>query len=241
MTRGDEPTRRTAQARTGGRAASVVDRVVAATFAELSRAGYDAMRVEDIAARSGVNKTTIYRRWATKAELLTSAVSAYAKQRVPGAETGSLRGDLRASLLVPFNLNPYEQGILRVIQMERMIEAVDAVVRRMRDQLREMRVAMVQRGIARGELSPDVDVALVVELISAPVQRALLVNESMDGASIDRVLDLVLAGAEADAAARTKPRARTKQARGEVRSTPAREADVTNRSAAGARRATKRR
>jgi AcrR family transcriptional regulator len=223
MSRGHETTRRTGKERTGGRAASVVDRVVAATFAELSRVGYTAMRVEDIAARSGVNKTTIYRRWPTKAELITNAVIEYAKQHVPATDTGTLRGDLRASLLAAFKLGPFEQGVLRVIQMERSVEAVDAFARRMRDQLREMRIAMVRRGISRGELPEGVDVALVVDLLSAPVQRALLFNENMDSATIDRMLDLVLAGAAADASARPSRRAR----------------DVTNRSATAARRGKK--
>jgi AcrR family transcriptional regulator len=213
MAQARETTRRTRQARTGGRAADVVDRVVAATFAELSRVGYAEMRVEDIAARSGVNKTTIYRRWPSKAELLTSAVIESAKRRLPPIDTGSLRADLRASLLSAFDLTPYEQGILRVVQMERSLQEVEAFAQRMRDELRLARVALVKRGIARGELPQNVDVALVVELISAPVQRALLFNERLNEVGIDRILDVVLAGAAADAQAR-----------------------VTSRSAAGARR-----
>jgi AcrR family transcriptional regulator len=211
MSQSGETTRRTGNARSGGRSASVVDRVVTATFDELSRVGYAAMRVEDIAARSGVNKTTIYRRWPTKAELLISAVIESTK-RAPSIDTGSLRGDLHASLSSAFNLRPYEQGVLRVIQMERSIEAVDALARRMSEGLREMRIAMVRRGIARGELPRGVDVPLIVELVSAPIQRALLFNERMDSASIDRVLDVVLAGAAADAAARTTS-AKRKRAR----------------------------
>jgi AcrR family transcriptional regulator len=194
-----------------------VERVVAATFDELSRVGYAAMRVEDIAARSGVNKTTIYRRWPTKAELLTSAVIEAAKAHVPVVDTGSLRADLQTSLLAAFKLRPYEQGILRVIQMERSVEEVDAFARRMSDQLRAVRIAIVRRGIARGELPRGVDVPLVVDLVSAPVQRALLFNEQLDGDTISRMLDVVLAGAAADAAARA----------------------LTNRSAKAARRAKK--
>jgi AcrR family transcriptional regulator len=237
MSQRSESTRRTGSARTGGRAAGVVDRVVAATFAELSRVGYVAMRVEDIAVRSGVNKTTIYRRWPTKAELLTSAVIAHAKKHAPVIDTGSLRGDLRASLLMAFKLNPFEQGILRVIQMERSVEEVEAFAQRMRGELREMRIAMVRKGIARGELPAGVDVALVVDLLSAPVQLALLVNERMDGASVDRALDLVLAGAAADAStrARTSPARKRDPVAGNLRSTAARAARVTNRSAVGAR------
>jgi AcrR family transcriptional regulator len=197
-----EPTRRTGEERTGGRAADVVSRVVAATLVQLGRVGYAAMRVEDIAAHSGVNKTTIYRRWPTKAALLTIAVAECAKNNVPPIDTGTLRGDLGASLLASFNLRPYEQGVLRVIQMERALEVVEAIAHRMRDELRETRIAMVRRGISRGELPDGVDPELVVELISAPVQRALLFNESMDSLSIERILDVVLAGAAADALAR---------------------------------------
>lgn len=240
-----ETTRRTGKARVGGRAAGVVERVVRATFEELSRVGYVAMRVEDVAARSGVNKTTIYRRWPTKAELLTNAVIEFAKNRMPVIDTGSVRGDLHASLLAAFDLGPYEQGVLRAIQMERSVEAVDAFARRMRDELRQARVAMVQRGISRGELPRGVDAALVVELVSAPVQRALLFNESMDSASIDRMLAVVLAGAAADAAAAGGASRRKHDAAAQrsparaTRSTASGKSRATSRSAAAARRAKK--
>lgn len=201
-TRRREHTRRTGKSRTGGRAADVVARVVAATLEELGRVGYAAMRVEDIAARSGVNKTTIYRRWPAKSELLSMAVKECAENGVPPIDTGSLRGDLTASLLASFNLRPYEQGVLRVIQMERSQEAVEALAHRMREALRETRIAMVRRGVARGELPKGVDAGLVVELVSAPVQRALLFNQTLESASIERILDVVLAGAAADATAK---------------------------------------
>jgi AcrR family transcriptional regulator len=70
-----------------------------------------AMRVEDIAARSGVNKTTIYRRWPTKAKLLKSALIESAKKHGPSIDTGTLRGDLHTSPITAFKLRPYEQGL----------------------------------------------------------------------------------------------------------------------------------
>ena len=187
-----------------------MDRVIAATLAELSRVGYEAMRVEDVAALSGVNKTTIYRRWPTKEELLTSAIGAAADTHLPAIDTGTLRGDLRASLLTAFSLTPVEQGVLRVIQVERALPAVEAFAQRMREELRELRIAIVERGIARGELPAGTDAALLVDVISAPVQLALLFDERMDARRVDRVLDIVLGGAALDAQARpaTKKRAR---------------------------------
>jgi len=199
MSRASENTRRTANVRTRGRAEQVVERVVSATADELSRVGYAAMRVEDVAARSGVNKTTIYRRWPTKADLVAAAMIEQGKHkfRTP-IDTGTLRGDLRVSLLGAFRLKPSEQSMLRMVQMERAIPEIDALARRFRDELHGMRLAMVHRGIARGELPTGVDARLVVDLVSAPVQRALLFNETIDAPYIDRVLDLVLAGAVAN-------------------------------------------
>ena len=200
MSKDGEGPRRTANVRTRGRAQRVVERVFGETAAELSRVGYAAMRVEDVAARSGVNKTTIYRRWATKAELVAATMIEYIK-RYPTIDTGSLREDLRASLLGGFRLKTSEQGMLRIMQMERSVPEFDALARRFREELHQRRLAMVQRAIGRGELPKNVDAPLLVDLVSAPIQRALLFNEMIEETYIDRVLDLVLAGAIARASA----------------------------------------
>jgi AcrR family transcriptional regulator len=214
MSQQGERTRRTGQVRVGGRGARVVERIFAATFAELGRVGYEAMRVDDVAEHSGVNKTTIYRRWPTKAQLVTAVILASAEQR-PAIDTGTLRGDLLASLSAGFKLTPSEQGVLRIMQMERSIAEVDTLARRLSDELRTERVAMVRRGIARGELPKGVDVHLVVELVSAPVQRALLFNEAIDERFIQRVFDVVLAGAAASARG-PKPQVKPPRARHRV-------------------------
>ena len=62
--------------RPGGRSARVREAVLAATAAELSERGFAAMTIEDIATRSGVHKTTIYRRWSTLSQLVADAAVA---------------------------------------------------------------------------------------------------------------------------------------------------------------------
>jgi hypothetical protein len=106
------------------------------------------------------------------------------------------------------DLKPSQQGILRIMQVERGIPEVNALARRFRDEIHGMRVNMVQRGVARGELPKGVDARLIVDLVSAPVQRALLFNEIVDAGYLDRVLDVVLAGAAACAPAAAARRAR---------------------------------
>ena len=66
----ERSTRRTEGIRSRGRSARVVQEVLTATAEELGRSGYAALRIEDVAERAGVNKTTIYRRWPTKAALV---------------------------------------------------------------------------------------------------------------------------------------------------------------------------
>ena len=84
--------RRTEGVRRGGRSARVVESVLRATVEELGTVGYTALRVEDVAERSGVNKTSIYRRWPSKVELVAAALLNHARNH-EAPDTGSLRED----------------------------------------------------------------------------------------------------------------------------------------------------
>src|SRR5690349_6416286 len=86
-------TRRTMDARTKGRAAEVVERVLLASAEVLGEVGYAAFRVEDVAARSGVNKTTIYRRWPTRPELVAATMRRI-KPTAEGVRGSSLREEV---------------------------------------------------------------------------------------------------------------------------------------------------
>ena len=196
-------TRRTENVRTRGRAAQVVERVMQATLQELARVGYAALRIDEVAARSEVNKTTVYRRWPTKAALVAAALQGQMRER-PTIDTGSVRGDLRASLLAIANLRLRDRGVLRVVLAERTDPEVDAITRRLRQALRRTRIEMVKRGVARGELPEGTDAEAVVDLVSAPLHRALLFDERLSSREIDRMLDLILAGAAACASPRGK-------------------------------------
>ena len=76
------------------RGEAVVQRVLAATMEELALVGYRALRVEDVAARADVNKTTVYRRWPEKRALVRDALGCIADRKMQAPETGALRSDL---------------------------------------------------------------------------------------------------------------------------------------------------
>src|SRR5882724_3495319 len=88
------PRPRKARPRTGGRSARVVTEVLSATLEVFAEQGYAGVSVEAVAARAGVNKTTIYRRWPTKAELLGAALFSLRDEEPEAPNTGSLREDL---------------------------------------------------------------------------------------------------------------------------------------------------
>src|SRR5687767_4303129 len=83
-------------ARPGGRTARTRDAVLTATLELLAEAGYDTFSIDQVAARAGVHKTTIYRRWATEDDLIADATRQRSREQVPVPDTGTFHGDLRA-------------------------------------------------------------------------------------------------------------------------------------------------
>ena len=67
-----------------------------ATIEELAESGYAGLTLGAVADRAGVNKTTLYRRWGTREALVLDAMLSMAGERIPIADTGSLKGDLTA-------------------------------------------------------------------------------------------------------------------------------------------------
>src|SRR5690349_18554003 len=80
--------------RPGGRTARVREAVLDATLAELAGRGYAGLTVEGVAARSGVHKTTVYRRWGGVEGLIADALDRGSRLPWPVPDTGTVRGDL---------------------------------------------------------------------------------------------------------------------------------------------------
>jgi AcrR family transcriptional regulator len=201
-------TRRTEGRRVHGRSARVVEDVLKATLEEIGRSGYEALRMEDVATRSGVNKTTIYRRWPTKVDLVSAAMRHLVPPPEP-PETGSVRTDLLALLraLVRRAESPLGRGILRMILNEATHPEVGLVKRAIDADHVRTRSLVLERAIERGELPPDTDIELVAELTFAPVIRRVIRGlAASDDAFIEAAVDVVLTGVRGGAARRrTKP------------------------------------
>lgn len=183
------------RARLGKRGEALRRAVLDAAVLEIAEAGAEAASVQSVAARAGVHETSIYRRWRTRENLFLDAIIDRAQAVVPVPDTGSLRGDLiaLARTTAAFVSSPLGQALLRAGAQvpEEMADEQRAFWKS-----RELALApVIGRAVARGEIGPDVDVKLVLELIVAPLQfRVLLVRQELDPAFPEQLADIVLHG-----------------------------------------------
>ncbi|WP_437672095.1 TetR/AcrR family transcriptional regulator [Sorangium sp. So ce131] len=200
----ERSTRRTEGLHTRGRAARVVSDVLRATAEELGRVGYAALRVEEVAVRSGVNKTTIYRRWPTKSALVAAALRQITDEQAP-PDTGTLRGDLLEHIqrMSEWASSPIGRGVTRMMLRERAEQEVEEIARSLRTANYARRMEPIRRGITRGELPEGTSAELVVELVYSPIVTFLmLTHEPLTEEHAAAIVDVVLAGARTGAAIR---------------------------------------
>lgn len=190
---------RVGERRPGGRAARVRADVLRATSELLMEVGYARMTVEDVATRSGVHKTTVYRRWPTKAELVYDAVSEQSAEAIPVPDTGNLLDDLRIfAREVAANIGS-EGGSRRSRSIVAAATTSDELTRAMQAFWAERLAAsatIAERAIERGELPPEADPNLIIESLIGPLWiRLLLTGEPITDDLADRAAELVAAGA----------------------------------------------
>ena len=167
--------------------------------------------IEGIAARAGVGKATIYRRWKTKEELFSEALRGIAIP-LPDSDRGSLREDVLA--LTAFNLEHMPRKVA-LLMPRLMVEAADdpelfAVMREVLvEPRRNVLKAILRRAIARGELRGDLDLEDVVDLLIGPLIYEILITGA-DMPTVSklpaRILDMALEGLAPRPASRARAR-----------------------------------
>ena len=142
--------------------------ILDATLRMLGTHGVAGMTIEGVAADAGVGKTTIYRRWPTKTDLIRAAISDIVPRGDP-PDTGSMAGDMAALAETQRERLAGSRlaGIVPRLLAESMSDPelhqdyVDRVITPFRDLLR----LFIERGIERGELRPDLEVEALVDLL----------------------------------------------------------------------------
>jgi AcrR family transcriptional regulator len=157
--------------------------ILKATLDLLSEVGYDRMSVEAIAARAKVGKTTIYRRYSSKAELVADALESL-RQEIAIPDTGTLWGDLDRIVenAMTTSLTPLGRQILALIISTASSNPQFAQVywtKYLQPRRETFRIA-IERAKARGEIRADTDSDLVFDFISGIMLYALVFNPSTE-------------------------------------------------------------
>jgi AcrR family transcriptional regulator len=156
----------------GGRSEQIVRRVLDAAILELARSGHAEFRMDAVASMAEVNKTTIYRRWPSRAALVAAVVD---RMRTPLREsplpdTGQLESDLVEAFARRFIFGRKVEGrAWKRLLDERYSPDVEAIIGDAVNERRDEWRSMVTRAIDRGEVPPGTDARILLDLVRAIV------------------------------------------------------------------------
>jgi AcrR family transcriptional regulator len=170
------------------------------TLLLLEKHGYEGVSIDDVAAAAGVAKTTIYRHWPSKPELIAAA----ARPLFQELDDAPLRGNVRAELLqlleyVRSLMSGRSGRILRMLLREAGTHApVNELVQPAIYRRRKLFAQVLNRAIARGELRADLDQDIVVDMLLGPLWvRAIVTAAPIAQDLAEQVVDSVLRGIRA--------------------------------------------
>jgi AcrR family transcriptional regulator len=185
------------------RSAQANQAILSATLEELTEVGYEALSIEAVAARAGVGKTTIYRRWSSKDELVIAATDTIRVQ-VPVPNTGNLRDDLltlaRGALEVGIAYPRIQQLFTRTLsEVKSKPEVFQVLVDRLIRPRIQGFIELVERAKARGEVRQDLETHLVLSIIMGPVVYEWVLGAIVNGFVAtpdlaDQMVDAILHG-----------------------------------------------
>ena len=172
--------------------------IIEAALALFAQSGADGLSIEMVAAKAGVGKATIYRRWPGKEELLMDALTAL-RSPLPAPKGESVRDDLvailevlRAESIDPRRVRQYALLLGEGERYPRLLERyIEAVV----EPRRQMVGAVLRRGIATGELREGVHVETAIDLLTGAVlAKARRRHDRSERGYARRVVDELLTG-----------------------------------------------
>jgi len=173
--------------------------IVEAAQELLGKAGYNSLTIDSVAARAGVGRPTIYRRWPSKAALVIGALGGRSLESGSRPDTGNLRDDLLAIRRLQLELLSSSEG-QRVLpglaaDMADHPELHPRFYERYVAPWREAVQEAVERAAARGEIPVGLDGRLVADVLTGPlVFRVLFAGEQLDERALEPAVDLILAG-----------------------------------------------
>ena len=172
--------------------------ILDATLRILLEQGYRGVTIEGVAARAGVGRPTIYRRWPSKPAVVVAALVQSDRLALPAPDTGSLRNDLIAVQRhqVERMNSPDARRVTAglIADLADDPELADTYVSQFLAPRRATVWEVLQRGVDRGELDADVDFAFIYDLLVGPLfMRAVVWGQPLAPDAAEKTADVILA------------------------------------------------
>jgi AcrR family transcriptional regulator len=171
------------------------DRILEQVLDLLGSRGYAGLTLDELAVRSGVAKSTILRRWPSKAAVAAAGVERLALQSVDVPDFGTLHRDLHALMhgAVDTFVRGRGQFVPRLMREAghhpEITDLLHAVLHTRRQAYRRV----LARATARGELDPTVDQELLIDMLIGPVwTRLLITRDPITRDYVDAIVQMVL-------------------------------------------------
>jgi AcrR family transcriptional regulator len=167
------------------------DAIMQATRDCILEHGYDGMSIDEVAMRAGVGRQAVYRRWPSKAALVVASMTSNDPVDM-FPDTGSFEGDVRhgvETIRGLYQTTPPEIVAGVYFAMASDPEAREIFNRNYIEPRRDSLARAIERGIARGDVRPDADVALVGDMVAGPfLYRRLVRGHDLRDELVDTVV-----------------------------------------------------
>ena len=172
--------------------------ILNAARVELVENGFSRFRLEHVAARAGVAKATIYRRWPSKEALAQDLLAQLAAPHIAVADVGDTRAELRATVasvvhaVAETDYGPVIRALLSQIAINPALGDPfrETIVRARREEV----ARVIGRGIERGDLRVEADLGVATELLVGPVYFRLMFGGELGSDFAERIADGVYCG-----------------------------------------------
>ena len=172
--------------------------ILRAALQLLTDRGYAGMSVEGVASRAGVGKTTIYRRYASKEELVAAALAALRDDLGPLPDTGDIRSDMVEMILQMRRALQQGPGLGMIgallVEERRSPELLELLRERLLRPRREEAIMVLQRGVDRGEIRADVDLEVAVQAMVGAVITRHIFGATESRRRVEQTVDTIWNG-----------------------------------------------
>lgn len=169
---------------------------------QLAEVGFERLSIPEIATNVGVNKTSIYRRWPTKTELIQEALTDAMGHADLLPDSGELRGDLLAlaNAVAAFMQSTIGKAVVKILLAESGNPAVRELAQMAYgDTAKHGPWLILSRAEKRGDLKEGLDASLLLFAIAgAIIHRLFIEKRDSNEEFLTRLVDLVLTGAVAN-------------------------------------------